>query len=153
MVKMDLKDAYLQVPIHPDHQHLLSFPWDEKTYKFQYLLFGLSAAPRVFTKLLKSVVGFLRQNGCRLIIYLDDILMMHRHTDDASEQGSVRTNHPTDLPTVQVNKKKSILTPFQEIDFLGFHVCTTTMRLSIPPRKSEKSNRMLGGCFTRHQSR
>jgi len=27
MVKMDLKDAYLQVPIHPDHQHLLSFQW------------------------------------------------------------------------------------------------------------------------------
>jgi len=24
MVKMDLKDAYFQVPIHPDHQHLLS---------------------------------------------------------------------------------------------------------------------------------
>ena len=68
MVKMDLKDAYLQIPIHPDHQHLLTFQWEEKTYMFQCLPFGLSAAPRVFTKLLKPVVGFLRQNGCRLII-------------------------------------------------------------------------------------
>ena len=25
MVKMELKDAYLQIPIHPDHQHLLTF--------------------------------------------------------------------------------------------------------------------------------
>jgi len=78
MVKMDLKDAYLQVPIHPDHQHLLSFQWEGKIYKFQCLPFGLSPAPRVFTKLLKPVVGFLRQNGCHLIIYLDDLLMMHQ---------------------------------------------------------------------------
>ena len=25
MVKMELKDTYLQIPIHPDHQHLLTF--------------------------------------------------------------------------------------------------------------------------------
>jgi len=25
MVKMNMKDVYRQVPIHPDHQHLLSF--------------------------------------------------------------------------------------------------------------------------------
>ena len=30
MVKMDLKDAYLQVPINPCHQPLLSFQWKEK---------------------------------------------------------------------------------------------------------------------------
>ena len=26
IVKMDLKDAYLQVPIHPDYQHLMYTP-------------------------------------------------------------------------------------------------------------------------------
>ena len=78
MIKMNLKDAYLQIPIHPDHQHLLTFQWEEKTYMFQCLPVGLSVAPRVFTKLLRSVVGFLRQNGCCLIIYLDDMLMLHQ---------------------------------------------------------------------------
>ena len=39
--------------------------------------FGLSAVPRVFTKLLKPVVVFLRQIGLRIIIYLDDMLFMH----------------------------------------------------------------------------
>jgi len=46
MIKLDLKDAYLQVPIHPDYQHFLSFQWKGKTYKFQCLPFGLSAAPK-----------------------------------------------------------------------------------------------------------
>jgi len=34
---------------------------------FQCLPFGLSAAPRVFTKLLKPVVGFLRQNDYQFL--------------------------------------------------------------------------------------
>ena len=53
MMKLDLKDAYLQILIHPDHQPLLQFVWEEKRYRFQCLPFGLSAAPQVFTKLLK----------------------------------------------------------------------------------------------------
>ena len=77
MIKMDLKDAYLQVPIHEAHQCFLQFVWEGKHYKFQCLPFGLSSAPRVFTKLLKPVVALLRQIGLRLIIYLDDMLFMH----------------------------------------------------------------------------
>ena len=34
MVKMDLKDAYLQVTINPCHQPLLSFLWEGKYYMF-----------------------------------------------------------------------------------------------------------------------
>ena len=36
----------------------------------------LSKCPRVFTKLLKPVLSILRQRGIRLIVYLDDILLM-----------------------------------------------------------------------------
>ena len=34
MAKRDLKDAYLQVPIHPNHQKYLVFQWDRKFYQF-----------------------------------------------------------------------------------------------------------------------
>jgi len=81
MVKMDLKDAYLQIPIHQNHQCHLHFVWEGKHYKFQSLPFGLSSAPRVFTKTLKPVVAFLRQIGLRLIVYLDDMLFMHANKD------------------------------------------------------------------------
>ena len=78
MVKMELKDAYLQIPIHPDHQHFSPSNKEGKTYIFQYQCNSLSATPRVFTKLLKPVVDFLRQNGCRLIIHLHNMLMLHQ---------------------------------------------------------------------------
>ena len=137
MVKMDLKDAYLQVPIHPDYQHLLAFQWEEKTYRLQCLPFGLSAASRVFTKLLKPVVGFLRQIGCRLIIYLDDLLMMHQGRAQLEQITQLICQLFESLGLI-VNQKKSILTPTQELEFLGFRLCSMTMRLSLPPKKLRK---------------
>ena len=76
LVKIDLKDAYLTVPIWKGHQKYLRFLWKETLLKFACLPFGLATAPRVFTKLMKPVVAMLRQRGVRLIIYLDDMLIM-----------------------------------------------------------------------------
>ena len=137
MIKMDLKDAYHQIPIHSDHQHLLTFQWEEKTYMFQCLPFGLSVAPRVFTKLLKPVVGFLRQNGCRLIIYLDDMLMLHQDRAQLQQMAQLTCQLFESLGLI-VNQKKSVLMPTQELEFLGFHLCSVTMGLSIPSEKLRK---------------
>ena len=137
MVKMDLKDAYLQVPIHLDYQHLLTFQLEEKIYKFQCLPFGLLTAPRVFTKLLKPVVGFLRQNVCRLIIYLDNLLLMHQDRAQL-EQITQLTCQLFESLGLMVNLKKSILTPTQELEFLGFQLGSALMRLSLPSEKLRK---------------
>ena len=49
MVTIDLKDAFLLVPIVEQHRKLLRFQWREALYEFQCLPFGLMSAPRVFT--------------------------------------------------------------------------------------------------------
>ena len=115
-VKMDLKDTYLQIPIHSNHQHLLQFIWEEKHYKFQCLPFGLTLAPRIFTKLLKPVVGFLRQIGLCLIVYLDDMLIMHANKDQLEVMAPLVCNFFEALG-LMVNTKKSILNPAQLIVF------------------------------------
>ena len=51
LTKLDLKDAYLSVPMNQAHTHLLRFQWQSQTYQFDTLPFGLSSAPYVFTKL------------------------------------------------------------------------------------------------------
>ena len=75
-VKIDLKDAYFAVPIDQGHRQYLQFQFQGATYHFNCLPFGLSSAPRVFTKLMKPVTAWLRQLGCRLISYIDDNLIM-----------------------------------------------------------------------------
>jgi len=51
MIKLDLQDAHLIVPVHRDHQNFLHFTWKGQAYQFQTLPFGLGPAPLIFTKL------------------------------------------------------------------------------------------------------
>lgn len=45
MTRIDLKDAYFSVPIHPQHRKFLRFRWQEKCFQFTCLPFGLASAP------------------------------------------------------------------------------------------------------------
>lgn len=84
-VKIDLKDAYLTVPIFHEHKKILQIRWKGVVYQFTCLCFGLASAPWAFTKLLKPVVAFLRKRGIRLVIYLDDILILNESKKGAEE--------------------------------------------------------------------
>ena len=55
------------------------------------------------------------------------------HQDRAQLEQSTRLT--CQLFELMVNQKKSILTPMQDLEFLGFHVSSMTMRLSIPSEK------------------
>ncbi len=74
--KIDLKDAYVVIPIHPDSQDYLSFENQGTVYRYKSLAFGLSVAPRVFSKIMKYAIEPLRKEGHRIIYYLDDICLL-----------------------------------------------------------------------------
>ena len=76
LVKVDMKDAYFSVSIHRDHRKYLCFSLREKSYQFTCLPFGLTSAPWVFTKTLKPIAALGRELGFRLVIYIDNILLM-----------------------------------------------------------------------------
>ena len=76
MVSIDLKDAYLQIPIHPVSRRFLRFTAGGKTWQFRVLCFGLSTAPQVFTRVMAHVSGFLHQLGMWMLRYLDDWLIL-----------------------------------------------------------------------------
>ena len=46
MAKLDLRDVYLHIPIHPSSQKFLAFSFQEKLYFFRALPFGLSVAEK-----------------------------------------------------------------------------------------------------------
>ena len=85
MVKVDLKDAYFMVPIHEEDRDFLKFTHRDVTYRFNCLPFGLACAPWVFTKVVQPVAAQLRKMGVRLIVYIDDILIMAENPQTAQE--------------------------------------------------------------------
>ncbi|XP_028411552.1 uncharacterized protein LOC114534197 [Dendronephthya gigantea] len=137
LIKIDLKDAYLTVPICKAHQKFLRFLWKGTLLEFACLPFGLATAPRVFTKLMKPVVAALRQRGIRLVIYLDDILIMAESTALGLHQAASALNLLEGLGFV-VNYKKSQLVPGQLIEFLGFLIDSTKLTLQLPREKLRK---------------
>ncbi|XP_041350669.1 uncharacterized protein LOC121369684 [Gigantopelta aegis] len=72
---IDLKDAYLHVPIHRDFWKCLRFLYDSRAYEFQVLPLGLATSPHVFTLVVKAVVGHVHLLGIRMHNYLDDWLI------------------------------------------------------------------------------
>ena len=72
MVSLDLKDAYFQIPIHPDSRKFLRFVTSSGTFQFKVLCFGLTTAPQVFTRVMAPVSAILHRMGIRLLRYLDD---------------------------------------------------------------------------------
>lgn len=131
MAKIDLKDAYFTVPIWKDHQKLPRFLWKGTQWEFGCLPFGIASAPRVFMKILKPVIGLLRRQGIRPIIYLDDILQIASTKETLSYHVTLTVTSLEMLGFV-VNYQKSQLNPTQSIEFLGFRVNSITLNISLP---------------------
>lgn len=51
MAKMDIKDGFRNIPIHPRDNHLLGFRWEDKFYFDKCLPMGASSSCQIFEKL------------------------------------------------------------------------------------------------------
>ena len=110
MCKLDLKDAYFTVPLCTRSRKLARFRWNGKLYEFQCLAFGLGPALRIFTKLLEVSISIQETENIRLIIYLDDLLLMWLNYQEIclERYTAISLFHQLGL---MINWKKSILEP------------------------------------------
>ena len=112
MVSIDLKDAYLQVPVHPDSCQFLSFMVDGMVYQFRVLCFSLSTAPQAFTRVMAPVPVMLHAMGIWMLQYLDDWLILAFFRSEAlwaRDQVLSLCNHLG----IVINAVKSFLQPTQ----------------------------------------
>ena len=137
LTSIDLKDAYFSIPIHQSQHCYLAFQWKERYFCFECLPFGLSSAPRTFTKVMKPVIAAIRSRGIRAIIYLDDILLFAQTKQESLSNTSFVLNLLASLG-FSVNSAKSCLEPKYTCTYLGFHIDTQKMVFSLPPSKIDK---------------
>ncbi len=98
---LDMTDAYFHIQIAPHHRRFLRFAFEGVAYQYQFLPFGLSLAPRNFTRCMDAVLSPLRQIGIRILNCLDDWLIL-------AQSQAVLTSHRTLL--------------LSHLDYLGLRV-------------------------------
>ncbi len=121
---VDLKDAYFHIQIAPHHRRFLRFAFEGTAYQYSVLPFGLSLAPRTFSKCMDAALSPLRSSGVRILNYLDDWLILAQSRNTLISHIDSLLIHLESLGLC-VNMRKSILTPSQSITYLG--VCLDSM--------------------------
>jgi len=131
-VSIDLKDAYLHIPMHPSSRKYLRFQFEGKAYQFRVLPFGISTAPFLFSKLMVVVAAAVRKLGSPVIQYFDDWLLhqLCRNALLSNLRASWRTIQELGLIP---NKDKSDLVPSQTFTYVGMYFRTALGLVSVPP--------------------
>uniref|UniRef100_A0AC34FUH3 Reverse transcriptase domain-containing protein n=1 Tax=Panagrolaimus sp. ES5 TaxID=591445 RepID=A0AC34FUH3_9BILA len=142
MAKIDLKDAYFSIPIHKKHRKYLVFRALGKLYAFRALPFGLATAPFVYTRVSKKVAAYLRSLGIRLVVYLDDWLIIADSPKELLKQLDCVKLTFQSLGLI-INWDKSDFTPRYEIEFLGLNLNSKNMTISVPSKKIVKLKEMV----------
>ena len=143
VINLDLTDAYLTVPMHPDSRKFLRFLLGDKTYEFTAMPFGLNVAPRLFTKIMKPVVASLKSQGVRLIIYLDDILIIASSIETLNRHKTLAIRIPRFSNKLrQVESTPSQILCSWECWWIRIHItpteiCTDSKRMSPPPEHKQ----------------
>ena len=120
ITKIDLKDAYHHILVHVNIRKYFRFVIAGTVYQFRVLPFGLSTAPREFTKTLAPVVHLLRSQGIQVHAYLDDWIIRA----PSKELSLLHTQQVLQLLQSlgwTINWAKSMLQPSRILDFLGLH--------------------------------
>ena len=136
MASLDLQDAYYSVPIAEQYQKFLKFKWNGKLYQYLALPMGLASAPRIFTKIMKPIFSYLRQQGFISSGYIDDIFLMGETYQQCLMNVENTLKILFELGFV-INTKKSVLQPQQQLSHLGFDFNSETMIIKLPREKSD----------------
>ena len=147
---VDFKHAYYSVLIDPSDQKYMCFEWDGRLWCFCALPQGLRSAPRTFTKILKPVFANLREQGHTIIGYIDDSLII----EENKRELQVAVSHAVSLFDelgLTIHPTKSVLSPVQTIEFLGFVLDSRSMTVSLTQRKADKIARLAEQLLHKHR--
>jgi hypothetical protein len=141
MCSLDLEKAYLTVPINHRHWDLFRFCLENRTFRAKTLFFGVNMAPRVFTLIMRIILGPIREAGIRVIAYLDDLLIIASSQEQCLRHTQTLFHWILKCGFVP-NLRKSELVPTQQITFLGCVLDSVNMNLSLPHDKVTGISRM-----------
>jgi hypothetical protein len=71
--KIDLKDGFYQIPLHPDDRHKTAFRIKNRLYEYTKMPMGFKNSPAIFQRYMDRILG--DEIGKSCFVYVDDILI------------------------------------------------------------------------------
>ena len=138
LAKIDIRDAYRIIPIHPEDRPFLGIKWQDRVYVDCQLPFGLASAPAIFCAVASSLEWILHQRGIRASIhYMDDFLLFGDPSSTECEDALAITLVTCQELGVPLAEDK-IEGPATSLSFLGIQLNSASMCVSLPQDKLTK---------------
>jgi len=135
MMKVDIKEAYRIIPIHPVDQLLQGVAFEDKLYFDRCLAFGNRASAGIFCRLADLVTWIAMNHGIPAMIhYVDDFLLLTAAPLGAAK--SILNLFKSILDAIGIPyKHEKIEGPDVRITYLGIQLDTEHMSATIPISK------------------
>ena len=78
MASIDLSNAFHTIPMHKDFTKFLKFRIGTQVYQYLVLPMGFRDSPRLFNKILKPVLAYLRNKSLLSSVYIDDFFLTEK---------------------------------------------------------------------------
>ena len=135
MAKIDIKNAFRLIPVHPGDRHLLGMRWKEYSFIDTCLPFGLRSAPRLFNVMADLLTGILHRQGVTFVIhYLDDFLTLGPAGSSLCQQNLSTIQKVCASLGIPLALEK-VEGPSTTLTFLGITLNTMRMEARLPDDK------------------
>lgn len=136
--KVDISDAFKQLPISPQQWHLFCFKWNNMYYNYVRLPFGCRSSPKLFDSLSSSICWIAQNNYNIEVIFhlLDDFLTIDRPTD-CGERTMALLSLIFNKLNIPLSKKKTV-GPTCTLEYLGIILDSVNMLAKLPEDKLKR---------------
>jgi hypothetical protein len=170
-IKVDLKDAYYQVPVHAADRKYFAFEFAGCFYHLNCLPFGWLNSPWYFTKVAKTLVTYIRtvrkskpksgpppapgqfysipgrhgqHSAIKVLPYLDDFLFLFKDKESA-QAGSTWVHELLFWLGFTPHEKKCVWDPSTRVEHLGLTVDLAKGVFEVPAKKLARLANMAKG--------
>lgn len=152
MFTLDMKSGYHQAPCKPSFMKFLCFRWQGRVYQWQVMPFGLSTAPRAYSKLTRRLLERWRAKGVRCSNYIDDFIFFAPTLQKALEIRAMVLRDLSELGWF-VSVGKSMLQPGTMVKYLGLVFCSVPApHVRVPEDKVTRVKTSLAGILRKHRA-
>ena len=135
MAKLDIKQAYRNVPVHPQDRRLLGMAWGGRIYADKTLPFGLRSAPLLFSAVADALGWIMSKNGATAVfIYINDFFTLGKPGSDECRLNLTIMLGTCDCTGLPVEGEKC-QGPVTCIPFLGMELDSVALEIRLPADK------------------